>query len=60
MVIAKEILFLDELNNLHDEDKPKLQEGMTIGVIGEITGDYEFTAEKVRPWQGNFPSPRNR
>jgi len=28
MVIAKEILFLDELNNLSDEDKPKLQEGM--------------------------------
>ena len=29
MVIAKEILFLDELNNLSDEDKPKLQEGMS-------------------------------
>ena len=29
MVIAKELLFLDELNNLTDEDKPKLQEGMS-------------------------------
>jgi len=29
MVIAKEILFLDELNNLSDDDKPKLQEGMS-------------------------------
>ena len=29
MVIAREILFLDELNNLSDEDKPKLQEGMS-------------------------------
>ena len=28
MVLAKEILLLDELNNLSDEDKPKLQEGM--------------------------------
>jgi DNA replicative helicase MCM subunit Mcm2 (Cdc46/Mcm family) len=28
MVLAKDLLFLDELNNLQDEDKPKLQEGM--------------------------------
>jgi DNA replicative helicase MCM subunit Mcm2 (Cdc46/Mcm family) len=28
MVLAKEVLFIDELNNLSDEDKPKLQEGM--------------------------------
>jgi replicative DNA helicase Mcm len=29
MVLAKELLFLDELNNLTDEDKPKLQQGMS-------------------------------
>jgi len=29
LVLAKDILFLDELNNLHDDDKPKLQEGMS-------------------------------
>lgn len=29
LVLAKDILFLDELNNLSDEDKPKLQEGMS-------------------------------
>lgn len=29
MVLAKDLLFLDELNNLSDEDKPKLQEGMS-------------------------------
>ncbi len=28
MILAKEILLIDELNNLSDEDKPKLQEGM--------------------------------
>ena len=28
MVLAKDLLFIDELNNLQDEDKPKLQEGM--------------------------------
>jgi len=28
LVLAKEELFLDELNNLSDEDKPKLQEAM--------------------------------
>jgi replicative DNA helicase Mcm len=28
MILAKELFFLDELNNLSDEDKPKLQEGM--------------------------------
>ena len=29
MILAKDLLFLDELNNLSDEDKPKLQEGMS-------------------------------
>ncbi|HLD91253.1 MAG TPA: ATP-binding protein [Patescibacteria group bacterium] len=29
LVLAKELLILDELNNLNDEDKPKLQEGMS-------------------------------
>lgn len=29
LVLSKEILFLDELNNLPEEDKPKLQEGMS-------------------------------
>lgn len=29
MVLAKDILFLDELNNLNEDDKPKLQEGMS-------------------------------
>jgi len=33
MVLAKEILLLDELNNLSDEDKPKLQQGMEQGEI---------------------------
>lgn len=33
MVLAKELLFLDELNNLHDDDKPKLQEGMSEQTI---------------------------
>jgi replicative DNA helicase Mcm len=28
MILAKDLLFLDEMNNLSDEDKPKLQEGM--------------------------------
>lgn len=28
MILSKETLFIDELNNLADEDKPKLQEGM--------------------------------
>lgn len=28
MVLAKELIFIDELNNLSDDDKPKLQEGM--------------------------------
>ena len=28
MILAKDVLFIDELNNLQDEDKPKLQEGM--------------------------------
>lgn len=29
MILAKDLLFLDELNNLQEEDKPKLQEGMS-------------------------------
>lgn len=29
MVLAKELLFLDEMNNITDEDKPKLQQGMS-------------------------------
>lgn len=29
MILAKDLLFLDELNNLNEEDKPKLQEGMS-------------------------------
>jgi len=29
LILAKDLLVLDELNNLHDEDKPKLQEGMS-------------------------------
>lgn len=29
LVLAKELLVIDELNNLSDEDKPKLQEGMS-------------------------------
>lgn len=29
MILAKDLLFLDELNNLAEEDKPKLQEGMS-------------------------------
>lgn len=33
MVLAKEEFFLDELNNLSDEDKPKLQEGMSEQVV---------------------------
>ena len=28
-VLAKDLLFIDELNNLQDEDKPKLQEAMS-------------------------------
>ncbi len=28
MILAKDLLFIDEMNNLSDEDKPKLQEGM--------------------------------
>jgi len=28
MILARDLLFIDELNNLQDEDKPKLQEGM--------------------------------
>jgi len=33
MVLAKDLLFIDELNNLQDEDKPKLQEGMSEQII---------------------------
>ena len=33
MVLAKDLLFIDELNNLSDEDKPKLQEGMNEQTI---------------------------
>jgi len=33
MILAKDLLFLDELNNLSDEDKPKLQEGMNEQTI---------------------------
>ena len=29
MILAKDLLFIDELNNLQDEDKSKLQEGMS-------------------------------
>lgn len=29
LILAKDLLFIDELNNLNDEDKPKLQEGMS-------------------------------
>jgi len=29
MVLARDLLFIDELNNLQEEDKPKLQEGMS-------------------------------
>ncbi len=33
LVLAKDILFIDELNNLSDEDKPKLQEAMSEQII---------------------------
>lgn len=33
LVLAKELFFLDELNNLTDDDKPKLQEGMSEGMV---------------------------
>jgi len=29
MVLAKELLFLDEMNNITEDDKPKLQQGMS-------------------------------
>lgn len=29
LILARDILFLDELNNLNEEDKPKLQEGLS-------------------------------
>jgi replicative DNA helicase Mcm len=33
MVLAKELLFLDEMNNITDDDKPKLQQGMSEQMI---------------------------
>ena len=33
MILAKDLLFIDELNNLSEEDKPKLQEGMSEQTI---------------------------
>lgn len=61
MVLAKDLLFLDELNNLQDEDKPKLQEGMNemtisidkanIHVKMPVTGGIISCAN---PEKGNF------
>jgi len=33
MILAKELLFIDELNNLPEDDKPRLQEGMNQQTI---------------------------
>ena len=33
MILAKDLLFIDEINNLSEEDKPKLQEGMNEQTI---------------------------
>ena len=33
MILAKDLLFLDEMNNLSEDDKPKLQEGMNEQTI---------------------------
>ncbi len=33
MILAKDLLFIDELNNLAEDDKPKLQEGMSEQTI---------------------------
>ncbi|MHA1305618.1 MAG: ATP-binding protein, partial [Candidatus Heimdallarchaeaceae archaeon] len=33
MILAKDLLFIDEMNNMNEDDKPKLQEGMSEQTI---------------------------
>lgn len=59
--LAKELLFLDEMNNLSDDDKPKLQEAMSEQMISinkanlhvnlKVTAGVLATAN---PEKGNF------
>lgn len=61
MILAKEMLILDEMNNLSEEDKPKLQEGMSdqrisinkanIHVQMNVTGGMIGIANPIK---GNF------
>jgi len=66
LILAKEILLIDELNNLSDEDKPKLQEGMgqqsvtinkaNLHVKLRVTAGILATAN---PKHGSFKSNEN-
>jgi len=61
LVLAKDILFIDELNNLSDDDKPKLQDAMSeqqvvinkasIHISLKVTAGILATAN---PTHGNF------
>ena len=37
-----------------------LEEGLTVQVIGEKTDEFEFTAERIKPWQRNLPQDLKR
>jgi len=61
MILAKDLLFIDELNNLSDEDKPKLQEGMNEQTISinkaNIHVQMKVTAGIIaaaNPFHGHF------
>ncbi len=63
MVLAKELLFLDEMNNITEDDKPKLQQGMSEQMISinkanlhvnlKVQGGMLATANPIK---GHFES----
>ncbi len=62
-VLAKDLLFIDELNNIHDDDKPKLQEALSEQSITVNKANIRMTMKvtagtlaTANPFRGIFKS----
>jgi len=64
MILAKDLLFIDEMNNLSDDDKPKLQEGMNEQTVSINKANLHVQMKvtcgiiaAANPKNGNFTNP---
>lgn len=45
------------IEKVEDEEKKSLNTGMIIRIIGNKTGEKQFSAEEIHPWKGSFVRP---